>query len=110
MKKTELKDFEEGVLKGGTVIKESYPLEEKKKMVVCYTLSKMLWRGDEYDYATPKIAYCCDGAVKEIVFQGSNVPSPGCDPANFKRMVYQGKAVDKCPFCEAGIEIMEGKP
>ncbi len=106
MKKTDnLKEFEENILAGERTIKESYPLEEKKKMVVCYTLSKVLWRGDEYDYANPKIAYCCEEAVKGIVFQGSNVPSPGCDPANFKRMVYQGKAVDSCPFCGAEIVI-----
>ncbi len=105
MKKTELKDFEIGVLKGDTVIKESYPLEEKKKMVVCYTLSKVLWRGDEYDYATPKIAYCCDDAAKGVIFQSSNIPSPGCDSANFKRMVYEGTPVDKCPFCGAEIVI-----
>ncbi len=105
MKKTDLKDFEEGILRGDTIIKESYPLEEKKKMVVYYMLSKVLWRGDEYDYATPQISYCCEKGEKEIVFRASSIPSPAFDQDNFKRMVYQGKAVDKCPFCGAEIVI-----
>ena len=100
-----LKEFEENVLEGSRIIEESYPLEEKKKMVVCYTLSKVLWRGDEYDYATPKIAYCCEEVAKGIIFQASSIPSLTFDQDNFKRMVYQGKAVDKCPFCGAEIVI-----
>lgn len=86
-------------------IKETYPLEEKKKMVVFYAVSKVLWQGDEYSYADAKIIYCCEKAEKDLIFCGNNIPSPGSNPTNFGRMVYQGKPVDNCPFCGAEIAI-----
>lgn len=90
------------------IIKESYPLEEKKKMVVFCILSKVLWQDGEYNKADAKIIYCCDKAEKEITFYSNDLPAfsaPGRTPDNFKRMTYQGKAVDKCPFCGAEIVI-----
>lgn len=103
MRETNLKEFEEGVLGGDRIIKESYPLQEKRKMIVCYTLSKVLWRGDEYDYADTKIIYCCVDAEKNLIFVKHSIN----DPVNFARVVYQGKPVDKCPFCGAEIAIKQ---
>ena len=104
MKKTELKDFEEGVLAGERTIKETYPLEEKKKKVVCYTLSKMLWRGDEYDHADAEISYCCDMAKQKLAFINNAV----LEPIHFAKMVYHERKLDECPFCGAEI-VIEGK-
>ena len=109
MKKSNFKEFEEGVLSGDRIIKEAYPLEAKKKMTISYTLSTMTWRGDAYDCATPEISYCCNDAVKRFTFHNSNVPSPGREPVNFCKMVYQGNPVDICPFCGAEIEINKAK-
>ena len=100
MKKTELKDFEEGILKGDTVIKESYPLEEKKKLTIRYELSKMFYQGDEHSHADALINYCCADA-KGLFFVNNTVQGT----ANFTKMMYQGMPVDECPFCGAEIVI-----
>ena len=99
IKKTNFKEFEESILKGDAVIKESYPLKEKGKMTVCYTVGIMTWRGDAYESAIPEITYCCEDA-KALRFGNNNI-----DPVVFKKVLHDGKPVDGCPFCGAEIEI-----
>ena len=106
MKRTGLSNEPAVDVFGERTIRESYPLEEKK-MIVKATISYILWMGDQYRSAAVSIDHCCQESIDkfgEFSPQRTDVPR-GQDPANFCKMIYQGKPVDKCPFCGAEIEI-----
>ena len=98
--------FEEGEGRGYSRT-EDVEIKPGKKMIVKATISYILWMGDQYRSAAISIDHCCQEAIDkygEFSPQQTDVPR-GQDPANFLKMIYQGRPIDNCPFCGAEIEI-----
>ncbi len=111
MKKLDnLKEFEESVLAGDRVIKETYPLEDKKVMLCHVTVYPIRHGGDAFQGADVFIDHCCkknEAVCNELFIQRSNVPAGGRDPANFLKVLYKGNPIDVCPFCGGEIKVVQ---
>jgi hypothetical protein len=81
---------------------------KEKKLTFHAKISKIRWQADMYDSAEVSADYCCEGAIKNAgqLFPQTTTAG-GRDPANFLKVIYNGKVIDECPFCGAKLEVIK---